>query len=114
MDFQIAPDSLRLLESRFEKLGRVFEKVEEGPAFMIYSVKMKDSPRKWFEVFQRRVYPAREIEGKAFPPSQAYPSDEAFGKWAWTFGGIEQARAKSGEIKLHASVKPVANERSEA
>lgn len=103
MDFQIAPDSLRLLESSFEKLGRAFEKVEEGPAFMIYSVKMKDSPRKWFEVFQRRVYPAREIEGKPFPPSQAYPSDEAFGKWAWTFDGIDAARAQAFKIKPHSS-----------
>lgn len=106
MDFQIAPDDIRLLESKFEKSGRVFEKIEEGPTFFIYSVKMIDSPRKWVEVFQRRIYPAREIAGKPIPASQAYPSDEAFGAWAWTFDGIDAARAQAFTIKPHKSTLP--------
>lgn len=103
MNFDIASDSLRLLESTFTRNGHTFEKVEEGPSFFIYKVQREDAPRCWFEVFQRRVYPERTIAGKLIPASQAYPSDASFGVWAWTYPHIETARWRAGQIKPHRS-----------
>lgn len=103
MNFDIASDSLRLLESAFTRKGHIFEKVEEGPAFFIYKVRREDAPRYWFEVFQRRIYASRDIDGKIIPAAEAYPSDASFGVWAWTYPALETARWRAGQIKPHKS-----------
>lgn len=94
----------RRLEAKFTRKGVEYEKIEEGPAFFIYSAKMQDSPRKWFEVFQRRIHDAREIAGQKIEASEAWPPDSAFGSWAWTFDGLNGARGMAGTIKPHKSI----------
>lgn len=108
MEIQVAGNELRLLESKFTRAGHLFEKIEEGPTFFLYQVRREDAPRNWFEVFQRRVYKGREIEGKEIPPAEAYPNDNAFGVWAWTFERLDAARAKAFTIRPHSSTLPKA------
>ena len=49
----------------------------------------------WYEVFERKINAARSIGDTNLPASEAFPSDEAFGKWAWTFPTAEQCLEKS-------------------
>jgi hypothetical protein len=52
----------------------------------------------WLEVFEKRINAAREIQGVKIPASEAFPGDEAFGKWAWTFPTESQCQAKAAEL----------------
>lgn len=54
--------------------------------------------RSWFEIFERRVNAAREIEGVKICPSEAFPNDEAFGKWAFVCETPHHVSDKAIEI----------------
>ena len=57
----------------------------------------------WFEVFEKRVNKEYEIAGNVIPAKEAFPPDEAFGKWARCVNTIEAANFWARELadKVH-------------
>lgn len=53
-----------------------------------------------YEVFKVMVEKAREFGGATIPAHERFPSDEAFGSWAWSFYANNYAGAliKFGEL----------------
>lgn len=64
----------------------------------VRSVRATLGTRSWFEVFERRINAAREIDGARIGPSEAFPNDEAFGKWAFICETTRQVAEKAGQI----------------
>lgn len=104
MEFQIAPYDIRLLESSFTRKGITYAERGSGDTFRVYGARLDSEGREWFEVFQRRINAPHEIQGNKIPASEAFPSDSAFGSWAFTFPNLEQAIEKGKGFTLHKSV----------
>ena len=62
-----------------------------------------DSPLelRFYEVFKVRVRPVETIKGKSYPEREVFPSDEDFGKNAWSYCTFEQALYKLMKLKGH-------------
>ena len=90
---------IKELAKTFSRKGVAYAHVETGEAYMIYRCELAGSY--WFEVFQRRINEDRQIAGVDIPASEAFPSDEAFGKWAWCYKNLSDAAIKAGEIAPH-------------
>lgn len=104
MQFSIAPEEVRLLETAFTRKGIDYREVSSGPSYRIFSANLSGGGKQWFEVFQRRINSAHEIAGVKIPASEAFPSDSAFGTWAWTFPTLAQCEEKARGISIHKSV----------
>lgn len=48
--------------------------------------------------------------GKEVPESEAFPSDEAFGRWAWTYKDTESCKAKAQEIDARVEARSTPKE----
>lgn len=64
----------------------------------------------WLEVFEKRINAAwhrMDKDGNKIdiPASEAFPGDEAFGKWAWTFPTEAQCQAKAAELDAKVSAR---------
>lgn len=92
-------EEIKPLAASFVRKGVKYDRVEIGDSYMIYRGELAGSY--WFEVFQRRINKARQIAGVDIPASEAFPSDEAFGKWAWCYKELSDAAMKAGEIAPH-------------
>ena len=93
---------IKMLAKSFSRKGVNYGHIETGAAYMIYRGELAGSY--WFEVFQRRINGEHQIAGVDIPASEAFPSDESFGKWAWCYRNIEEACQKSINITAHKSV----------
>jgi hypothetical protein len=51
-----------------------------------------------YEVFKIKIHPPAELYGRSYPEREAYPSNEDFGKTAWTYTSLEKARKKYKKI----------------
>lgn len=90
---------IRKLPNSFHRKGVEYDHVESGESYMIYRGELGRSS--WYEVFQRRINAERVISGNLIPASEAFPSDESFGKWAWACHDIESAQKRAGMIPVH-------------
>lgn len=61
--------------------GYVFNQIKRTKHGYLYEVRGKDSVH--YEVFKRRENTLYDCV--------SYPSDKAFGKWAWTCGDLDRA-----------------------
>ena len=104
MQFAIDAGEIRLLETAFTRKGIDYREVSSGPSYRIFSARLPGEGREWFEVFQRRINAPHEIQGNKIPASEAFPSDAAFGTWAWTFQTLAQCEEKARCINMHKSV----------
>lgn len=88
-----------------ERRGVRFEFIKDTEHSRI--VKASLFSRSWFESFERKINKARVIDGVELPASEAFPNDEAFGKWAFLSETIEGAELKAAEIdaKVNARVE---------
>ena len=75
--------------------GFVFTQLEKSASGYIYAVNTGDNIH--FEVF-------KHYENTHYN-CVSYPSNKAFGKWAWTFGTLEQAKLKFDELEILLDVK---------
>lgn len=86
----------------FMRKGVLYDHVEVGDSYVIYRGELAGSY--WYEVFQRRINAAHQIAGVDIPASEAFPSNESFGKWAWSCPDLESARKRSAGIMIHKSM----------
>ena len=45
-----------------------------------------------YEIFKIKITPKNEVFGKTYPERESYPSNEDFGKIAWTFRTLKKAK----------------------
>ena len=75
--------------------GFAFTQIEKGASYYIYEVKTETS--KYYEVFKR-------IENTRFG-CVSYPTNNAFGRWAWTYLDLSKAEDKGEELELLLEIK---------
>lgn len=95
---------MQKLETEFKKNGGVYRLVERTDHAAIYSRWIKNNKElknTSFEVFKIKIKPPSEINGYTYPEMEIWPSNESFGKWAWSFG-IKQ---KDKAYELFESIK---------
>jgi rubrerythrin len=86
---------LKELGNKIRKNGFDYEKVEESEHAYIYAQRTKGVSKVIaYEVFQRRENKPYTIAGIAFPASVAFPSNESFGSWAFTYPTLASAERK--------------------
>lgn len=96
---------IKQIPEKFTKRGIEYEQIEVGRAYMIYRCSLFGSF--WYEVFQKRINAARVIAGVEIPAGEAFPGDEAFGRWAWTSPDLGAVQKRAASIMLHSSLDEV-------
>lgn len=74
---------MRKLEPHFTKNEISFTEVFHNMECVIYICKNKYGAS-WYEIFRYKVLPPTVILGRNVPEREAYPTNDAFGRWAWT------------------------------
>ena len=86
---------MRKLKKEYMKRGIRYTKVGRDDKFAFYMAELHNA--RWFEVFRIKVGKERIIDGVTIEEGEMFPSDEPFGKWAWTFptmdGCVRKAEA---------------------
>jgi hypothetical protein len=85
------PDILR-------KNGFTYRKVHREGDVAIYEQGYCEN-LKYYEVFQVKIRPAREFKGVIREEHEAFPSNEQFGKTAWSYRNLEDAIRRLTELK---------------
>ena len=80
---------MELLENQLRKNGFNYKQVHSADDFYIYAQhldKKSDGSDKLiaYEVFEKKIIKARELEWGSITEHEAFPSDEAFGVWAFS------------------------------
>lgn len=91
---------MKELQTQFSGIGQVkgyyFNQITATPYGYIY-IKTSLEGSKTFEVFKR-------LENDVYN-CVSYPTDKAFGKWAWAVGTLERAEQVLSEIMLKQKAK---------
>lgn len=78
------------LKKQFTKKGTDFNQIYKDNDVVIYKLTRNnadgDGMYTWFEVFKYNVRPQDIYHEDEF---EKYPSDEAFGNWAWSCSNVE-------------------------
>ena len=90
---------MRQLQAQIKKNGYDYYQLKRGLKAFIYSQRIGNGPVVAFEVFRLKEHKPYTISGVDIEGGEAFPSDEAFGKWAWTYPRIDQALAKFEELE---------------
>lgn len=82
------------LKENFEKKawGVKFHQAFKDDELVIYRLDQGESH--WYEVFKRVVHKQDKFHVEDY---EAYPSDESFGKWAWSCSDIRSVRKVLGK-----------------
>ena len=85
---------MKELQEKFIGRGQVkgfaFTQIEKSASCYIYEVKTESS--KYYEIFKR-------VENTRFG-CVSYPTNNAFGRWAWTYLDLSKAKDKADELNL--------------
>lgn len=81
------------------KNGFTYTLVLRGKRSSIYEQRVHGNI-KYYEVFRNIVMEERTIFGKTFPKHEAFPHNEAFGFWAWTYRSYAQAKEKFNQLEI--------------
>lgn len=79
------------------KNGFTYTQVLRDKRSCIYE-QMVDEKLKFYEVFVVQVKPDRNLFGHFYPGSEVFPSNENFGKTAWTYRTLQEAMEKLNEL----------------
>lgn len=85
------------LRKEFTKRGNTYTQVFSNDEAFVYRVtftKYDGTEGSFFEAFKRMVQKADLYHGDSY---EAYPSDEAFGSWAWCYSNADTMLAKMEE-----------------
>ena len=90
---------MKLLPETVQKAERIYKQLERNEHAALYAVFSRHSDPPLligYEAFRIKKVPERTVFERLVPAHETYPSDEDFGKTAWSFGlnNLEQARAK--------------------
>ena len=87
--------SFKPLPLIIKRRGFTYIQLQDDGGYYLYEQRLQESGKiVGCEVFKRKVYPQREAFGKIFPAAEAFPHDEAFGSWAWSYYALEKAKKK--------------------
>jgi len=92
------------LEKEFRCYGFDMKEVWRKGDFAIYQQSKSGSNKIWFEAVQITKHEGYEIAGNKIPPSEVYPSNEKWGKLAFTCGSVEEAHKKIDLMKNHSDI----------
>lgn len=78
------------LKTTFTKRGNTYKQVYVSPLMYIYRVFCQEcSAKPYFELFRPKIGKPGAIKKDYW---QMYPSDDAFGKWAWCSSNLASVR----------------------
>ena len=90
---------MKQLQTQIRKNGYTYDQFKRGESAFLYSQRGESGTPIAFEVFKRKEHKPYTIGGVDIEGGESFPSDEAFGKWAWTYPRIDQALAKFEELE---------------
>ena len=91
---------MKLLENSFSRLGREFLNVYCDEKYRIWKVSLSCGTEFWYECHIRKFQKESKMKNPVtridiiFPEKEKFPSDEDFGKWAWTYKTLDQCMEK--------------------
>ena len=86
------------LSSKVRKNGFAYTLVCRGGRSCLYAQHVTPEMI-CFEVFIIRINKVKSIKGNIIPEKERFPSDEDFGKTAWSFSNYDSALAKFNELE---------------
>jgi hypothetical protein len=87
------PLSLTLKKNGFE-----YVQLFRGSKSCIYEQRYSENI-KYYEVFIIKINPERTFKGKIIEEREAFPNNEAFGAWAWSYLDYNKALKKFNELE---------------
>jgi hypothetical protein len=88
---------MKELREQFEGIGQVngysFQNKKKSPYSYLYAVKNNDTGTIHYEVFKRKE--------NTLYNCVSYPTDKAFGIWAWTCSSLDRAVEKFDQLNLN-------------
>jgi hypothetical protein len=108
-------DDYEKLQETYNKRGMNYKLLKRNEKAAIYEQFSPDGLMVGYEVFSIHVNKSFVFpNGKINPSKEAYPGDEAFGKWAWSYtkNGLANAEKRFDEI-TNGINKPVYDEDDE-
>ena len=89
---------MRFLVREIKKNGYTYRCILRGLKAFVYSQNL-DGQIIGYETLRRKVNKAFEVAGCKIEEGEAFPSNESFGKWAWSYKTYEDASKKYQEIE---------------
>ena len=93
-----------LLPLETKKNGCILKQVKRTDKTALYSTSScNESTKKWqvtgYEVFRIKIAPERFLAGIVMPERESMPSNEQFGRIAWTYDKLETAEIKFNKLE---------------
>jgi hypothetical protein len=86
------------LPNILRKNGFTYTKILRGERSCIYEQRVAEN-LKYHEVFVVKIKPRQVFEnGKTYPKREVFPSNEEFGKTAWSFRTLNEALVRFKEL----------------
>ena len=82
--------------------GYIYKQLKRTDKAAMYSqsdAEDREADFKAFEVFKIKIGKAKVVFGVELPEKEKFPSDEDFGKWAWTYTDYEKAIDRFNKIE---------------
>ena len=89
---------MRILENEINKNGFQYTCVLRGFKAFVYVQHQNGLPIA-YEVFKRKINKDYEIAGVKIEGGEAFPGNEAFGKWAWSYKSESDAIKKFQDLE---------------
>jgi hypothetical protein len=89
-----------ILPEKIKRKGFIYELEKRGTKALMYrQIDDEDNILVSYEVFKLKVDPPKLVFGIQLNEREVFPSNEDFGKWAWTFSIKERADKRFQEIE---------------
>ena len=89
---------MKALPISIRKNGYNYTQINRGSKALIYRQEIS-SKASYYEVFLLRTSRERRIKDVLLPAKEIFPSNEAFGEWAWTFRDYKSAEWRFNELE---------------
>jgi hypothetical protein len=93
---------MKKLAEKINRNGYIYTQLKRGEKAAIYEQifeDLGDSTVVGYEVFKIRIGKSKVVFGVELPEKEKFPSDEDFGKWAWSYREINKAMEKYDQIE---------------
>jgi len=93
---------MKKLAEKINRNGYIYSQLKRGERAAIYEQIFEDlgeSSCIGYEVFKIRIGKSKVVFGVELPEKEKFPSDEDFGKWAWTYRDLNKAMEKYNRIE---------------
>ena len=88
---------MKSLTQQLRKNGFCYTQIQREGVVCLYSQEVGPNLQ-YFEVFLVKVKQSTIFKGKHIPEREIFPSDEAFGRTAWSCRTLEEATSKFNEM----------------